>query len=101
MSTATEHVHVVVSLQAGPEHVAALVAVLGELARTCREQPGNQRFEVHQQVDDPGRVITLERWDSVAAADAHMASAHVGVALGKLGPLLAAPPAIVRYTRVA
>lgn len=51
MTTATEHVHVVVSLQAGPEHVAALVAVLAELARTCREQPGNHRFEVHQQLD--------------------------------------------------
>jgi quinol monooxygenase YgiN len=101
MTTATSPVHVVATLLAQPGKVDALAAVLGELARTGRDQPGNRRFEVHQQASDALQLITIEQWDGVAAADAHMTSEYVAAALGKLGPLLAAPPQIVRYTQVA
>ncbi len=99
MTTSNTAVNVVASLQTTPEQAAALGDVLAGLARTSRAQAGNRRFEVHQQADDAGRWITIEQWDSAAAADAHMTSAYVGEALGKLGPLLAGPPAIVRYTQ--
>lgn len=101
MSTATSPVHVVAALQTRPEQVDELVAVLTDLAHESRRQPGNLRFDVHQQSTDPTRLITVEHWDGAAAADAHMASPHVGAALGKLGPLLAGPPQIVRYTQIA
>jgi quinol monooxygenase YgiN len=101
MTTANNSVHVVANLQVKPEHVAELASVLGELARTSRQAPGNRRFEVHAHAADATQVITLEQWDDAAAADAHMASAYVGAALGKLGPLLAAPPQIVRYSPLA
>lgn len=100
MTTSTGPVNVVASLQARPEQAAALSAVLGELARAGREQPGNRRFEVHRQADDPSRLITIEQWDSADAADAHMASAYVASALGKLGDILAGPPQIVRFAQV-
>lgn len=101
MTIATNPVHVVATLQARPEHVAALRSLLTELARASREQAGNTRFEVHQQSADPAQFITVERWDGAASADAHMTSPHVGAALGQLGALLAAPPQIVRYGQVA
>lgn len=101
MTTASNPVHVIASLQAKPEHVAELTAVLGELARNSREQPGNRRFEVHAHAADATQVITIEQWADAAAADAHMASPYVGSALGKLGALLAAPPQIVRYSQLA
>lgn len=101
MTTANTQVHVVASLQSKPEHVAELTSVLDELARTSRQQPGNRRFEVHRHAADATQVITIEHWDDVSAVDAHMTSPYVGTALGKLGPLLAAPPQIVRYTQVA
>ncbi|WAS99337.1 putative quinol monooxygenase [Nannocystis punicea] len=101
MTTATEHVHVVATLQARPEHSAELAALLGELARTSRAQPGNLRFAVHQQSSNPNQLITIEHWDGLESVDAHMTSPHVGVVLEKLGPLLAAPPQIVRYSQIA
>lgn len=100
MSTSTSPVHVVATLQSRPEHIDALAHVLRELAGASRGRSGNLRFEVHQQGADPAQFITIEQWDSVAAADAHMTSPHVGAALGKLGPLLTAPPQLVRYTQV-
>ena len=101
MTNAQDHVHVVATLQARPEHAAELAALLAELARTSRSEPGNLRFDVHRQSSDPNQLITVEQWDGVPAVDAHMTSPHVGVVLGKLGPLLAAPPQIVRYTQIA
>jgi quinol monooxygenase YgiN len=100
MTSSTSPVNVVVTLQSRPERVEALAEVLRELAGASRGQPGNRRFEVHQQGADPAQFITIEQWDSVAAADAHMTGAHVGAALGKLGDLLTAPPQIVRYSQV-
>ncbi|HEY8378765.1 MAG TPA: putative quinol monooxygenase [Nannocystis sp.] len=101
MTIAKDHVHVVATLQAHPERAGELAALLGELARTSRAQPGNLRFDVHQQLSDPTRLITIEHWDGVASVDAHMASSYVADVLAKLGSLLAAPPQIVRYTQIA
>jgi len=99
--TAHAHVHVVATLQALPEHVQELAALLGELARASRQEPGNLRFDVHQQTSNPHQLITLEQWDGAPSVDAHMTSPHVGVVLAKLAPLLAAPPQIVRYSQIA
>ena len=101
MSTATNHVHVVATLTAQAEHIAELAALLADLARTSRQEPGNLRFEVHQQAAAATQFITIEHWDGVPSVNAHMASPEVGVTLGKLGPLLAAPPQIVRYAQLA
>lgn len=101
MTAANAHVHVVATLQAQPEHVQELAALLGELARTSRAQAGNLRFDVHQQTSNPHQLITVEHWDGVPSVDAHMTSPHVGAVLAKLGPLLAAPPQIVRYSQIA
>ncbi|MDC0723124.1 putative quinol monooxygenase [Nannocystis bainbridge] len=101
MSTANDHVHVVATLQALPDQIASLAALLGELARTSRQEAGNLRFDVHQQASNPSQLITIEHWDGSASVDAHMTSAHVGTVLARLAPLLAAPPQIVRYSQIA
>lgn len=100
MST-TQHVHVVATLAAKPEQIAELSALLTDLARTSRQEAGNLRFDVHQQADAPTQFIAVEHWDGVSSVDAHMTSPAVGVTLAKLGPLLAAPPQILRYTQIA
>lgn len=101
MTNTHEHIHVIATLQAQPERAAELAAVLTELARASRSEPGNLLFDVHRQLSDRNQMIVIERWDGVTSVDAHMTSAHVGEALAKLGPLLAAPPQIVRYTQIA
>jgi quinol monooxygenase YgiN len=101
MTINNEHVHVVATLKAQPGRAGELAEVLTELARASRNEPGNLVFNVLRQLSDREQMVVIEHWDGVASVDAHMASEHVGEALAKLGPLLAAPPQIVRYTRVA
>jgi quinol monooxygenase YgiN len=101
MTHAKHPVHVVAHLQAQPAQIEALVAVLKELAHGSRGEAGNHGFQVHQNATDPARFVTVEHWADTAAVDAHMQSAQVGAVLAKLGPLLAAPPEIVRYVNVA
>ncbi|MBZ5715375.1 putative quinol monooxygenase [Nannocystis pusilla] len=80
--------------------VDAVHAALQELAASSLAEPGCTRFEVLQQVAEPTRFVTVARWDSDAAADAHMRSAHARTALRRLGPLLAATPRFARYRGV-
>jgi quinol monooxygenase YgiN len=43
---------------------------------------------------------TVEQWQAKADADAHMATLHVGAAIAAAGPLFAAAPEIVAYSRL-
>ena len=92
-------VQVIANLSIQGEHVAEALTVLGELAQSARAAAGNRRFEVLQHATEPTRLATVETWADAAAADGHMGSAYVASALGRLGPLLAGPPAIERFGR--
>jgi quinol monooxygenase YgiN len=50
----------------------------GELARTMRgrcaevrKEPGCEQFEAFQSVDDPDKIVLLERWKDQDALDVH------------------------------
>ncbi|MCY0992878.1 antibiotic biosynthesis monooxygenase [Nannocystis sp. ILAH1] len=76
------------------------LALLQELAERSRSARGCSRFEVLQEAADPTQLVTVERWDGDASADAHMRSPHVTVALARLTPLLRASPRFARYRSV-
>ncbi|WAS92547.1 putative quinol monooxygenase [Nannocystis punicea] len=78
----------------------AAISLLQELAERSRSSRGCLRFEVLQQEADPTQLVTVERWDSDVAADAHMRSPHAKVALARLTPLLRAAPRFARYRSV-
>lgn len=98
--TSSSNVHVVATLQSQNGQAEALAAALRHLAEAARSAPGNLRFEVHQGTDR-NHFVTLETWQDTAAADGHMGSPYVARTLEIIGPLLAGPPAIVRYSRLA
>lgn len=93
-------VHVLARITFRPEAAAAGHDILAELVAATRFEPGCLGYEVLRRNDAPHVFQTVERWADQAAADAHMATAHVGKAVAAATPLLAAPPEIVSFTKV-
>ena len=72
-----------------------------ELVEQSRTETGCLAYALFQRSDDPVLFQTVEQWRDGAAVDAHMASKHVGEAVAQVGALLAAPPEILRFDKIA
>ncbi|RZL94569.1 MAG: antibiotic biosynthesis monooxygenase [Variovorax sp.] len=83
-----------------PETADLARGILIDLAAKSRKEAGCVSYEVYQQADAPDCFQTVEHWREKADADAHMASLHLGAAMAAAGPLLAAPPQILAYSRL-
>jgi quinol monooxygenase YgiN len=64
-------VRLVVTIPAHPGKGAALAQESQARAAVARAEPGCEQFEVLRSVDDPDRIVLLERWSDQAALDAH------------------------------
>ena len=64
------HVHV------KPEFREAFIDATLENGRGAIQEPGNLRFDVLQQADDPNRFVLYEVYRDEAGADAHKQTAH-------------------------
>lgn len=58
-------------------HVAWLENKLNEVVPIVRTEKGLLSYEVLRDPTEPRRFVTLEKWDSKEAFDAHMASDHI------------------------
>lgn len=61
------------SITARPESLDAVLAASVEHVRRSRLEPGCLLHSVHQDVEDPNRVVFLEHWEDAAALTAHFA----------------------------
>ncbi len=86
------HVHV------KPEHRQPFIEASAENARNTIQEPGNLRFDVLQQADDPDRFVLFEVYCDEMAMKAHKASPHYARWAAAVGPWMAEPRAGVRYT---
>jgi autoinducer 2-degrading protein len=59
-----------------PEHREAFIEATLENARSTVQEPGNLRFDVIQQADDPDRLMLYEVWRDEAGMKAHKETAH-------------------------
>jgi quinol monooxygenase YgiN len=64
----------VITAKSGSE--AIVEAALKELAATSKGDQGCITYELFAS-DAPGAFVTIERWESQADIDAHMASPHI------------------------
>lgn len=69
--------------------------ILRTLAEATHAESGCIRYSLQRGLQDPNVFVTVEKWDSSASLDAHLASEHVQAALGAAGELLAAQPQII------
>ena len=94
-------IHVMASIVVRPEHAAAAKDMLVKLAEVSRREPGCLGYELFQRPDAPNVFQTVEQWRAQADVDAHMATPHVAAAIAAVTPMLATPPAIHGFARIA
>ena len=86
------HVHV------KPEHRAAFIVASLDNARNTIQEPGNLRFDVLQQADDPDRFVLYEVYRDDAGAKAHKQTPHYARWAEAVAPWMAEPRRSVKYT---
>jgi len=85
------HVHVV------PEHRDDFIQATLENARNTVQEPGNLRFDVIQQLDDPNRFILYEVYRDEEGAAAHKQTPHYARWRETVAPWMAEPRQGVKY----
>jgi len=91
MQVVCVHVHV------KPEHREEFVQATLENARGTVQEPGNLRFDVIQQVDDPNRFILYEVYRDEAGMSAHKETAHYVRWRDTVAPWMAEPRRGVKH----
>jgi len=61
------------------------------------QEPGNLRFDVIQQLDDPTRFVLYEVWRDEAGMNAHKETAHYAVWRDAVAPWMAEPRQGVKH----
>ena len=84
-----------------PGMAAQVRQILMDLVGPSRKEPGCLSYELFQDGDDPLDFITVEQWEDDRAFELHMATPHVAAAIAQACDLLAQPPLIHRFTRLA
>jgi quinol monooxygenase YgiN len=96
----TAEVVVVATVDVKPESIdAALTAVTTSIAATHTE-PGCIAYALHRDLADENRLVIVEKWTTADALTEHAQTPHLKQLFADLGPLLAAPPTIVRTSPV-
>lgn len=67
---------IIVRVQAKPGQEVALVAAQTALVPLARQQPGCIAYELHEDLNQPGKVVFYERWQDRASWENHLAGPH-------------------------
>ena len=85
------HVHV------KPENREDFIQATLENARSTLKEPGNLRFDVNQQVDDPNRFVLYEVYRDEEGMNAHKETAHYARWRTAVAPWMAEPRKGVKH----
>ncbi|MDO5070393.1 MAG: putative quinol monooxygenase [Neisseria zoodegmatis] len=71
-----QNVKIVATIVVKPEYRQELVDEFLQLVSASRREAGNIRYDLHQDLEKPDRVVFFEIWKSQAAVEEHAASPH-------------------------
>ena len=92
---------VVALLHAQPGKEDVLRQALLALVDPTRTEDGCIQYDLHQENQEPGHFVFVERWTSKEALDRHLASPHMSAILARFPELCSEPPAVLACTRLA
>ncbi len=87
-----------VHVQVKPERIEEFIAATCENAASTIQEPGNLRFDVLQQADDPQRFALYEVYRDEEASKAHKKTAHYARWRRTVETWMAQPRRSVQYT---
>ncbi len=85
------HVHV------KPEHREQFIEATLENAEGTVREPGNLRFDVIQQADDPNRFVLYEVYRDASGMNAHKETSHYALWRDTVAPWMAEPRRGVKH----
>lgn len=85
------------SVQALPDHLDEVLALSLEHVHRSRAELGCLLHSVHQDVEDPHRVVFVEHWADLDALRAHFAVPASGAFVSALADLVSGTPTIEIY----
>lgn len=85
---------VTVRVKAKPGKEAELEKAWRAIIGPTHNESGCLKYVLHRAVDDPGFLMSIERWTSKEAIDQHMAAPYVQALLSRVPELVAGPPEI-------
>jgi autoinducer 2-degrading protein len=91
------HVHVNVL----PDQIDDFLTASAANSAASLTEPGVLRFDVIQDLADPGHVVLVEVYRDEAAAAAHKDTAHYATWRDAVAPMMAQPRSAVRFAAVA
>jgi quinol monooxygenase YgiN len=96
----TDVVTVVARIAARPGREDRVREELRRLLAPTRAENGCLEYDLHESPGDPCEFMFHENWESAAALDRHLASAHIAAWRAVAADLLARPIEITRWRRV-
>ncbi len=93
--------HVLARITVKPESAGDAGKILQQLVAQSRKEPGCVSYALYQQTEAPHVFQTVEEWQNKSDADAHMGTPHLAAAVAAATPMLAVPPEIVAWTKLA
>ncbi len=79
-------------------HIADFIAATRDNQTLAMQEPGNQRFDVLQEAEDPSRFVLYEAYMSAEAAATHKLTPHYLLWRDKVAPWMASPRRGVLHT---
>ncbi|MEP6851656.1 MAG: putative quinol monooxygenase [bacterium] len=71
--------------------------LLYELVTATQAEAGCLLYSLQRGLEEPNVFVTVEKWASPDALQAHLSSPHVATALGRAGELLTEAPRIISF----
>jgi quinol monooxygenase YgiN len=84
----------VVTFRAKEEAGNKLEAAFVKAIKASRREKGCLTYDLNRDTKVPLQYLLYERWQNLAALEAHLQSTHITALLAELGDLLAAPPEV-------
>lgn len=73
---------------------AKVEAAFTTAVKATRREKGCLAYDLNRDAKAPQQYLVYERWQNLAALEAHLKSQHITALLGELEALLAAPPEV-------
>jgi quinol monooxygenase YgiN len=73
---------------------AKFEAAFARAIAATRREKGNRAYELNRSAKAPNEYLLYERWQNLAALQAHLKAPHLTAALAETGPLLEGAPEV-------
>lgn len=93
--------YVIAKLQARAGKEETLKGILHGLVEPTKKEKGCISYEMLQDRQNPAVMTLVEQWETEADLNTHLGLPHLQTLFAQLPELLAAPPEIIRYKKLA